>query len=177
MLKALAKEPGERYATAGQLAEDLQRFVAGKPILARRSSTFERSWRWSKRNPLVSGLTAAVAALARTGGRFSVERLALPGAGSGPGQPDSCRKRRAVCRGAEREINIRLNCAEPWPGDRARRLVSGPRPLPRSLRPSSSPPLPRAAPGAAQHGDRSPGFARYRGREGMGRPPPWHVGG
>ena len=37
VLKALAKEPGERYATAGQLAEDLRRFVAGRPILARRS--------------------------------------------------------------------------------------------------------------------------------------------
>ncbi len=45
VLKALAKEPGERYATAGQLAEDLQRFVAGKPILARRSSAIERLWR------------------------------------------------------------------------------------------------------------------------------------
>ena len=36
-------------------------------------------------------------ALARTGGRFSVERFATPGAGSGPGQPDSCRKCRAAC--------------------------------------------------------------------------------
>ena len=42
VLKAMAKEPGERYPTAGQLAEDLRRFVAGRPILARRSSTIER---------------------------------------------------------------------------------------------------------------------------------------
>ena len=42
---------GRAYATAGQLAEDLRRFVAGRPILARRSSAIERSWRWSKRNP------------------------------------------------------------------------------------------------------------------------------
>ena len=62
VLKALAKEPGERYATAGQLAEDLRRFVAGKPILARRSSAIERLWRWSKRNPLVAGAAGAVAA-------------------------------------------------------------------------------------------------------------------
>jgi len=62
VLKALAKEPGERYATAGRLAEDLQRFVVGKPILARRSSAIERSWRWSKRNPLVAGAAGAVAA-------------------------------------------------------------------------------------------------------------------
>ncbi len=62
VLKALAKEPGERYATAGQMAEDLQRFVVGKPILARRSSAIERSWRWSKRNPLVAGAIGALAA-------------------------------------------------------------------------------------------------------------------
>ncbi len=62
VLKALAKEPGERYATAGQLAEDLQRFVAGKPILARRSSAIERLWRWSKRNPVLALAAGAVAA-------------------------------------------------------------------------------------------------------------------
>ena len=42
VLKAMAREPGERYPTAGQLAEDLRRFAAGRPILARRSSTVER---------------------------------------------------------------------------------------------------------------------------------------
>ena len=62
VLKALAKEPGERYATAGQLAEDLRRFVGGRPILARRSSSIERLWRWSRRNPVVAGAVGAVAA-------------------------------------------------------------------------------------------------------------------
>jgi len=62
VLKALAKEPGERYATAGKLAEDLRRFAAGRPILARRSSGIERLWRWSKRNPSLAGATVAVAA-------------------------------------------------------------------------------------------------------------------
>ena len=60
--KALAKEPGERYATAGQLAEDLRRFVTGRPILARRSSSIERIWRWSRRNPAVAGAAGTVAA-------------------------------------------------------------------------------------------------------------------
>ncbi len=62
VLKALAKEPGERYATAGHLAEDLRRFVAGRPIVARRSSSIERLWRWSRRNPVVAGAVGAVAA-------------------------------------------------------------------------------------------------------------------
>jgi WD40 repeat protein/serine/threonine protein kinase len=61
VLKAMAKEPGERYATAEQLAEDLRRFVAGKPILARRIGWIERSWRWSKRNALVAGAAGTVA--------------------------------------------------------------------------------------------------------------------
>ena len=60
VLKAIAREPAHRYATAGALAEDLQRFLEGRPIRARRVSAAERFWRWCKRNPVVAGLTAAV---------------------------------------------------------------------------------------------------------------------
>jgi tetratricopeptide (TPR) repeat protein len=56
VLKALAKEPGQRYTTAEQMAEDLRRFAADRPILARRITPAERTWRWCKRNP---GLAAA----------------------------------------------------------------------------------------------------------------------
>jgi WD40 repeat protein/serine/threonine protein kinase/tetratricopeptide (TPR) repeat protein len=59
--KALAREPGQRYTTAGQMGEDLRRFVAGRPILARRSSSIERLWRWSLRNKLLAGAIATVA--------------------------------------------------------------------------------------------------------------------
>ncbi len=76
VLKALAKEPGERYATAGQMADDLRRFVAGRPILARRSSAIERSWSWSKRNPAVAALLALVALLL-TGGTVASSLAAL----------------------------------------------------------------------------------------------------
>lgn len=50
-LKAMAKEPGRRYQTAGELAADLRRFLAGEPIKARRAGIVERSWRWCRRNP------------------------------------------------------------------------------------------------------------------------------
>jgi WD40 repeat protein/serine/threonine protein kinase len=60
VLKALAKEPGERYATAGQMAEDLQRFLTDRSILARRLTTTERTWRWCRRNPVVAALLALV---------------------------------------------------------------------------------------------------------------------
>jgi WD40 repeat protein/serine/threonine protein kinase len=61
--KAMSKEPTRRYQTAGALAVDLQRFLADQPILARRSSLAERSWRWCRRNPLVATLAALVALL------------------------------------------------------------------------------------------------------------------
>jgi WD40 repeat protein/serine/threonine protein kinase len=61
VLKSMAREPSDRYATAGLLAHDLRCFLAGKPILARRSTPLERSWRWSQRNP---GLAAAIGAVA-----------------------------------------------------------------------------------------------------------------
>jgi WD40 repeat protein/tRNA A-37 threonylcarbamoyl transferase component Bud32 len=61
-LKAMAKEPARRYATAAQLASDLRRWHAGEPILARPVGLLERTWRWSRRNPMVAVLTATVAA-------------------------------------------------------------------------------------------------------------------
>ena len=62
LLKALANAPSERYATAGQLAEDLVRFVAGRPILARGSSVIEKAWRWTRRNPAAAGAAIVVTA-------------------------------------------------------------------------------------------------------------------
>jgi hypothetical protein len=62
-LKALAKEPSRRYATAAELADDLQRFLNDEPILARRAGLAERLWRRARRNAAVVGLTATVLAL------------------------------------------------------------------------------------------------------------------
>lgn len=59
ILKATAPDVKHRYQTAGGLAEDLRRFAADRPILARRASPFERLWRWGRRNPVVAGLSLA----------------------------------------------------------------------------------------------------------------------
>jgi tetratricopeptide (TPR) repeat protein len=58
VLKAIAKEPAHRYATAAALAEDLKRFLDLKPIRARRVGLPERFWRWCRRNPAVASLLA-----------------------------------------------------------------------------------------------------------------------
>jgi serine/threonine protein kinase/WD40 repeat protein/tetratricopeptide (TPR) repeat protein len=63
VLKAMAKEPARRYQAAAELAEDLRRFLADRPVLARRSTAPERAWRWCRRNPIVASLTAWVVAL------------------------------------------------------------------------------------------------------------------
>jgi serine/threonine-protein kinase len=59
-LKCLQKDPTRRYASAGALADDLDRFLEGRPILARPVSMPERLWRWCKRNPKAAGVTAGI---------------------------------------------------------------------------------------------------------------------
>jgi serine/threonine protein kinase len=60
VLKAMAKEPAGRYATAAALAEDLRRFLTNRPIQARHIGPSGRAWRWCRRNPVVAGLLATV---------------------------------------------------------------------------------------------------------------------
>ena len=64
VLKAIAKEPGDRFADAGELAAELGRFAEGRPIRSRRPAMPERVWRWSRRNPAPALLSLLAVALA-----------------------------------------------------------------------------------------------------------------
>jgi len=57
-VKCLAKEPDRRYATAAELRDELARVLCDQPVLARRSSVLERSWRRCRRQPAFVGLSA-----------------------------------------------------------------------------------------------------------------------
>ena len=62
-LKCLEKDPGRRYATAKDLADELRRFLAGDEILARPITRSERLWRWCRRHPRIPMLSAALLAV------------------------------------------------------------------------------------------------------------------
>jgi serine/threonine protein kinase len=53
ILKAVGKDVPDRYRTAGELAEDLRRFLGDQPVLARRPGIVQRAGKWSRRHPSV----------------------------------------------------------------------------------------------------------------------------
>jgi tetratricopeptide (TPR) repeat protein len=58
--KALEKDRARRYPSASELAADVERFLRGEPVLARRVGTLGQLYRWGRRNPTVAGLVAAL---------------------------------------------------------------------------------------------------------------------
>lgn len=63
VLKCVADDPARRYATASALAADLQLYLDGRPIQARRTGWIERAGRWCLRNPALAGMSALAAVL------------------------------------------------------------------------------------------------------------------
>jgi tetratricopeptide (TPR) repeat protein/tRNA A-37 threonylcarbamoyl transferase component Bud32 len=70
-LKCLDKDPRRRYASAHELADDLNNWHDSRPITARRVGATERAWLWCKRKPAIAALAAAVA-VAAVGGAGAV---------------------------------------------------------------------------------------------------------
>ena len=59
-LKCLEKDMARRYASAGDLAEDLNRYLRGEPVRARRPGPIGRTMRWVRRRPVAAALIAAL---------------------------------------------------------------------------------------------------------------------
>ena len=55
-MKALEKSPADRYASVGEFADDLERWLDGRPIAARPVGVAERLWSWGRRHPLPAAL-------------------------------------------------------------------------------------------------------------------------
>jgi eukaryotic-like serine/threonine-protein kinase len=72
VLKCLEKQPQRRYETARALAEDLQRFLDGDPISARRAGVFYRLGKWGRKH---KGLTAALAISVAAAGALTGQQL------------------------------------------------------------------------------------------------------
>jgi serine/threonine protein kinase/Flp pilus assembly protein TadD len=107
VLKAMAKGPAERYATAGELSDDLRRFLKDEPIRARRPTLVQRVRKWMRRHRAVVwsaavGLLAALAVLAGSVGWVLRDRAAR-------------QARNAAAAGGALEEAQRLRSEGKWP--------------------------------------------------------------
>lgn len=73
VLKALAKSPAERYASAQELADDLSRFLQDQPIRARRATAVQRLRKWARRHPSVVWAIVALSLLTVAGSLVSAD--------------------------------------------------------------------------------------------------------
>ena len=82
--KCLERDPGARYRSAGELADDLERWLQGHSIVARPVSPPVHLWRWVRRNPLVAQMAALLLVMATAVGvMISKAQTVSPSTASG----------------------------------------------------------------------------------------------
>jgi serine/threonine protein kinase len=115
VLRCLAKDPAERYTSAEVLAEDVRRFLADRPILARRSSLAERTWRWCRRNPAVAALTALMVTMlvaVAVGSTVTAVRIAADGRALANARDEADRNAAGVEQARQKEAGQRKRAEE-----------------------------------------------------------------
>ena len=75
VLKALAKSPADRYATAREFGDDLRRFLDHRPIQARPPTLTQRARKWARRNPTLVGAAVALCVLTALGSLVSAAMI------------------------------------------------------------------------------------------------------
>jgi WD40 repeat protein/tetratricopeptide (TPR) repeat protein len=115
-LCCLQKDPARRYATAQALAEDLNRFLTGHPIRARRVGEVERVWKWARRRPAVAALLAVVVATLVAGSAistyFAVEASRRAGVAQAKEQEANAAKHNADLQAAVSLVRVGLARAQ-----------------------------------------------------------------
>jgi WD40 repeat protein len=134
VLKAIEKDPKQRYASALALAEDLGHFLRDEPIRARQVGAAEWYWRWARRNPWIAvlgGVLTAVLVVATVGSLLAARRFAraardersLRAVADRAGEAAAERER------AERWERYRSNIAEASAAQQLQNSSTGERPL------------------------------------------------
>ena len=106
-LKCLEKQPAARYASCGELADDLRRFLGGEPTVARPASTARRIVKWSRRRPALAALVGVsiLAAATIVGGSAEYSRrlmVALDASEQSRAAADAARQEAEASRNAAR---------------------------------------------------------------------------
>jgi WD40 repeat protein len=148
ILKALSKDPAERYASARQMAEDFRAFQQHRPIRARRPSIPDRVKKWLNRNPWIAASAAAMVLTALVSLLFSnlsirqawqKERLASSDAQQARAHAEEQRRLAEQRLTLARRTNSNLQLAQVkdvWRYDplRARQLLDNPESCPPEFR-------------------------------------------
>jgi eukaryotic-like serine/threonine-protein kinase len=141
-LKCLEKDPRRRYGSAHALAEELNRFLSGEPIVARPVGAAERAVKWVRRRPVIAALSASVVVMGLVGvsGIVWQWRAAVAARIDAQGQAENAREQAGIARDNERVARneaefanrrlygVRMNLVqqfwEDWNGDGFRQALA-----------------------------------------------------